>query len=347
MIKLFDLNTFTYPTTFSQPKDAWDVADSLLHGGIYPTLIAGAYLGKNIIRRAVLDIPFFNTMPGFFKTRVLGELDTLSELGINIVRDTVMRAVAQMHVTDSKLGSLTEINPLKYDLLIPNYPFYGITNPHKNITASQYFNFYFKSLKPSYWKKDNNKSIIGVIKFNPIITNFSETYSPNWEEKDILGHVFGIHNYKKTTRVINLDFDLYAFERSEMLFNIERLNWLADHAYGGLESISKFTEDENKASAFTQEVNFKEFPFIEATIGEVIREQPCYMTNLTFNYDVSPDAVWDLDEQHPHKISISLSLNVLYKDKHLNDKRFYGEGLRANTSWITRTLDKVFKVKND
>jgi len=37
-------------------------------------------------------------------------------------------------------------------------------------------------------------------------------------------------------------------------------------------------------SKFTQTVEYKEFPFIKITVGTVLIEVPCYITNLSVNY---------------------------------------------------------------
>ena len=308
MTNPFKASHFTLPTAFSTPKNGWDVADALVSGGGWAVISSTVHLLRNIAMDKWVD----GRLPGFVKSWSYGLIDW------------------SFDIANEALFNFNWIEPgaiddsLVQQFIIPQYPFRNINNTkhNKEIISGQYFDFYFKSLKPSYYKNEN-KAERGILRFNPIITTFSEQYAPSWKETEILGHILGIHNYKTTKRTLNLGFDLFAIDKAEMKFNMDRLNWLAEHTYGGLNSISNFTEEPSDPSAFAQSVEFKEFPFIEVTIGNVVKEQPCYMTALNINHAVGSDAVWDLNKQLPHKVSITLNLTILYKEKHLNDKTFY------------------------
>jgi len=204
--------------------------------------------------------------------------------------------------------------------------------------ANQHFQFFFRSLKPSIWKKDAQlvpdltKAPKGILLLPSSITNFSESYNANWNQQNILGNVQKLHKYQYTDRTISLTIDLYSHDLAELRYNIWRLNWLADHTYGNLSSISENKEVQDNIK-FTQSIDYKEQPFIRATIGSVINELPCYINSLSINYHM--DKPWAIGSefmnrlkgskelQYPHLITVTLGLNVLYDALDPTSKPFY------------------------
>ena len=195
----------------------------------------------------------------------------------------------------------------------------------KSAAGNQHFQFFFRSLKPSIWKEDAGfvpaKAPKGILLLPSSIKNFSENYNASWNQQNILGNVQKIHKYQYTDRSISLTIDLFSHSLSELRYNIWRLNWLADHTYGNLSTFSKEPTKEDNFK-FMQKVEFKEQPFIRATIGSVINELPCYINSLNINYHM--DKPWAIGSdimnrikgskelQYPHLITVTLALNVLY-----------------------------------
>jgi len=69
--------------------------------------------------------------------------------------------------------------------IVPNFPSEFADAKPADITHGQMFNFYFRSLKPSLFRHDQEAKAPtsigpkGVVKFQPIITQLSESYNPS------------------------------------------------------------------------------------------------------------------------------------------------------------------------
>lgn len=229
---------------------------------------------------------------------------------------------------------------------VGSFPSRHANSSIKDASKGQRFQFFFRSLKPSIWKKDitplsTDPPAIpaipkGILRMPHSISNFGETYNATWNQQNILGSSQKLHKYQYTDRSVNLTVELFSNSLVELRYNIWRLNWLSEHVYGKL---STFKQNPTKASddsyRFSQEIEFVEYPFIKATVGTVLVEVPCYITSLGVNYHM--DAGWELgddilnrqrgekDLQWPHWITVSLSMNILYDKMDPSTSTFYSQ----------------------
>lgn len=230
-------------------------------------------------------------------------------------------------------------NDTKFFPIFSKIPARKASATKQQAAANQYFQFFFRSLKPSIWKNDNtlkqlnDKAPKGILQMPSSITNFSENYNSNWSQQNILGNVQKIHKYQYTDRSISLTVDLYSHSLAELRYNIWRLNWLSNHTYGKLSSNERLEPEVENNLSFVQSIDYKELPFIRATIGSVINELPCYINTLSITYHM--DKPWVLGDdwtnrekgskelQYPHLITVTMQLNVLYDELDPTDSAFY------------------------
>jgi len=202
--------------------------------------------------------------------------------------------------------------------LASHFPARRADTSHADSTRGQRFQFYMRSLKPSIWKKDIGfagldidvkkgleKLFIGgapkgILRLPSSISNLTENYNATWQQQNILGSSQKTHKYQYTDRTINVTLELYSHSIMELRYNIWRLNWFADHCYGKLSNFKN--KEENildtmrgaldlpevgsapAAAKFSQEVEYKEHPFIKLSLGTVFIETPCYINSSAITY---------------------------------------------------------------
>lgn len=339
--------------------------DAFLFGGVYGEAAQLQSIGASLLSLSVLKSLQNN---GTYFDSIIGvAIETLKFKMEQIISETLVGGYAALNF--DIFGS-SRLTALIRQTLIPSFPSARATTSHSDSTRGQFFQFYFRSLKPSIWKSDigNKLAPKGVVRFKPIITSLSDSYSPKWSQQNILGSVQQIHRYERTDRSIDMAFSLFADSFLELQFNIWRLNWLADHCYGSLRNFDEFQKERQVGgdkSKFVQNIEYKEFPFMRATVGTVFIELPCYISSLKHNFMM--DDGWELGDemenaimkrkniQFPFKIDISLNLTVLYDKEDPTSYNYYrqyfelelGKYMRwSENGWSTNPDDDASGLLN-
>lgn len=73
----------------------------------------------------------------------------------------------------------------------------------------------------------NNRAVV----FKAFITNYSDTFSPSFEEDQVYGRTDAIKTYNGTKRTISLGFDVVASTDEEAVGNLEKVQKLAQFMY--------------------------------------------------------------------------------------------------------------------
>ena len=69
------------------------------------------------------------------------------------------------------------------------------------------------------------------VKFKALITEFSDTYTSEWESDTPFGRMDAIQNFKRTGRNISIGFDIVAFSLEEAIANARKIGSLAQFLY--------------------------------------------------------------------------------------------------------------------
>lgn len=316
----------TYISDYS--TNIMDVVDSFLYGGLY-----GGLTNQTSAALSFFISSNFRDKQKYIFDNSLGKwsLDSVQYIAKNLIIEgelLLSKALAAAPPITNRLTPIATNIPARKA---------GITKA--DATRGQKFQFFFRSLKPSIWKHDLDPNPMyaltsnapkGILTMPHSISEFSERYNPTWAEQNILGSSQKLHKYKYTDRQISLTVELYSNSLIELRYNIWRLNWLADHTYGKLSNfkkqkldiINQITNEIPSNALFSQDIEYKEFPFIKITIGTVVNELPCYISSLSINYHM--DSPWEMGDdllnringsktlQWPHWITIQLTFNVLY-----------------------------------
>jgi hypothetical protein len=139
------------------------------------------------------------------------------------------------------------------------------------------------------------------------ITGFSDTVTPSWNEEIVYGRMDPIATYQGTTRAIELSFDLGPFSESDdrkklALMKISRLMQMQYPTYSWVSSALSISQP----------------PLLEISFHNYIRDQMCYLTEVSYNPVDGMDALttpqFDGEDILPQRLSVSLSLKVLHTE---------------------------------
>lgn len=145
-----------------------------------------------------------------------------------------------------------------------------------------------------------------VVYFRPLITNFAESFSPEWNKAQYLGRVDPVASYQGTGRSISLGFKLVAFGPEDVRTIYQKLHWLTSMVY----------------PSYNSDVSYNSGPVIRMRIGDVINGQnpfategarglPGIIESLDFDYS---DKLWELKNHWkvPREVDVALSFTVLH-----------------------------------
>ena len=168
--------------------------------------------------------------------------------------------------------------------------------------------FYFRDLR-------NDK----IIQFYATLSDFSETYSPQWSEEHYYGRVDPIKFYKSTTRKVSLNFKVFAYDKSDHIEMWKKLQDLTSLVYPTYTEKRKLSASEHYIDVpFSQ--TFKSQPIIRVKLGDLITNNVGDVSNFikttpksgSFSYGGNIEELFD--ELKVDQYSESL-INGLRKDE--------------------------------
>jgi hypothetical protein len=141
-----------------------------------------------------------------------------------------------------------------------------------------------------------------IIVFRASITEFSDTHSPSWQSVQMIGRADPNYIYTGYNREVSLSFTVYATSRDEMKPIYRKLNALAGY------TVPDYANNNTIAM---------KSPWMRMTIGDLLVQQAVLINSLTYTF-VDTDTTWEINieddptmMQVPHKISVSMGLNVI------------------------------------
>ena len=119
----------------------------------------------------------------------------------------------------------------------------------------------------------NKKNIV----FRAIFTgDITDTITPEWSEEQFIGRPIKTAMYKGVTRRISFGFQLFPKTKQEFPVLLEKVNYLVGQCYPNLDRFMR-----------------QSGPLIQLTLGDILRKQLGYLTELTVTFpSASP---WELD----------------------------------------------------
>lgn len=191
------------------------------------------------------------------------------------------------------------------------------------------FPFYFESMNSF---QDGN--LEKFVTFQATFNGLKETYSPQWDSKIYFGRPTAIYTYQSTSRTIGFSFIIWAPNRTALGLVKQRVNWLARHCYPSYDNFGT-----------TQII--KEAPVIKFTIGDIFRDQPGIITNLSYDWMDR----WELtkDMIMPQSVEVSIQITILHDKFMRNAKQASTEGFISSDfyEFIKPNRRGISPSKND
>jgi hypothetical protein len=168
----------------------------------------------------------------------------------------------------------------------------------KTDLTKDFIKFYFTGPNLQNGKSD---AIDDIMVFRAIIDSFSDTHTPGWTAVNMVGRADPNYMYTGYSREVSLSFTVYATSRDEMKPIYRKLN-----------ALSSYTAPEYSAKTIALKA-----PWLRMTIGDLLVQQPVLINSLSYTF-IDSDTTWEINleddptmMQAPHKISVSMGLNVL------------------------------------
>ena len=185
----------------------------------------------------------------------------------------------------------------------------NIVGSATNLTKD-FIKFYFTG--PSL-HNGNKNDIDDIIVFRATINSLEDTFSPNWEDVQMIGRADPNYQYNGFNRSMQLGFDIYATSRDELKPIWRKLNALAGYTTP--------TYDTKTIGLIA--------PWMRITIGDLLVQQPVLIDSLGYTLS-DADTTWEINieedpemKQVPKKISVSLGLKVITEYLPEKNGQFY------------------------
>jgi len=164
------------------------------------------------------------------------------------------------------------------------------------------------------------------INFSAILSGITDTITPEYASERYLGRPESVYIYQGVQRAIGFNFQVYPTTRQELPVLWEKLNYLVGMCYP------------NWVDAPSAGTDFKPLtmisPICELTIGDMYRNTPGYLSNVTLT--VQDGSTWEFEKnlQLPHYVEVTTEF--VYIGSHLPNAR----GKHFELKWLNDTNDK-------
>jgi len=144
------------------------------------------------------------------------------------------------------------------------------------------------------------------IHFRAFISSIKENVKPEYNEQRYVGRVERFVTYAGAKRSVSLQFNIAAMTAAELDSMWLRINNLSGRAFPKAISRNGFMVP----------------PLFRMTIGNIYKDQPCYIDNLDFDF-LDESIVFDVDREVSQVINVQMNLVLLEKRTKTYDSPFY------------------------
>ena len=166
--------------------------------------------------------------------------------------------------------------------------------------TQDYIKFFFTGPKITFDAQGKTKED-SIMTFRAVITSLTDTFNPQWNPVQMIGRADPTYHYSGYSRDMNLDFTVAASDRDELKPIWRKLNYLASYT----------------APEYNKESIALKGPWLRITIGDLLVQQPVFISSLFFTL-VDGETTWDTNieqdptrMQVPNKIQVSMGLTVI------------------------------------
>jgi len=144
------------------------------------------------------------------------------------------------------------------------------------------------------------------IHFRALISSIKESVKPEYNEQRYVGRIERFVTYSGAKRSVSLQFNIAAMTAAELDSMWLRINNLSGRAFP--KGISRN--------------GFMVPPLFRMTIGNIYKDQPCYIDNLDFDF-LDESITFDVDREVSQVINVQMNLVLLEKRTKTYDSPFY------------------------
>lgn len=149
-------------------------------------------------------------------------------------------------------------------------------------------------------RKDPVRNAYRSVYFRPLNLQFNTTFTPEWAEGSTFGRVDPVVGYQKTTRTVNLQFEVHAFAPEDVRAMYNKMTWLASMCY------PSYGEDGLMRSG----------PVTRLRIGDAVSTESGGLPGVirTLGFDFS-EALWELKRgmKVPRSFKVSVDFLALHE----------------------------------
>jgi hypothetical protein len=144
------------------------------------------------------------------------------------------------------------------------------------------------------------------VTFRAFISSIKENVKPEFSEQRYVGRTERFVTYGGVKRGLSLSFNLVAFAQDEINNMWKRVNYLTGMAFpAGVKN------------------GFMIPPLMNVTIGNIYRNQPCYIETLDYDF-LDDSTTFDIDAEVPMVIGVTMQLSLFEKQSRFQNTPFYG-----------------------
>ena len=186
--------------------------------------------------------------------------------------------------------------------------------PYGQDSESDFIPFKFKDLV-------NNKWIV----FRATLEGISDAVTPNWNETQYIGRPDKVYTYGGADRAIGFSFKVFPNTKQEMIPLWEKLNYLMGLGYPAWKTVGD------------QGGRLMTPPFVELTIGNLYKNTPGLIDNISFTIEDSGG--WDIDllASQIEKVQLPKFVTVQIGFKFIGNYALSMTGKHFDLDWLDGT----------
>lgn len=130
------------------------------------------------------------------------------------------------------------------------------------------------------------------LSFSAYISNFNDSYNPNWNPTSYIGRAEDFYVYNKFSRDLSFNFTIPSFNQNDLATNHSKLARLLSSSMG------KY--DNNKLGGIIHKL----------TVGNYLVDQAGILNNISYRID--DNSPWDIDSELAHNINVTVNFKVIH-----------------------------------
>lgn len=174
-----------------------------------------------------------------------------------------------------------------------------------------------------------------VALFNAFITTFSDDHQSEWNEESVYGRMDDTSTFRRTKRMMTIEFDVPSFSEEEAVKNLEEIGKLKKFLYPAYEKVGNYASGNALAISASPFLRIRFLNYIASAIDSE-KGLLCTIKNVNFSPNQDMGEYYLQGTLVPKLFKIALSLNIFHEHTTGWVKNGSGEYVFANSDIINR-----------